>query len=178
MSFERLGSRSLHDGFVRLERERWRYPDGSEHELEVVRRADSACVVPCDGTSVYLVRQPRPAVGEPGLLELPAGGVDPGEEPLAAARRELAEELGLGAGSWRPLGFVYSSPGALTEAIWLYAATDLHPAEGSPDEDERIEIVRWPLERLGELHAELRDAKSLLGLMLFERERARGLPKR
>jgi len=170
VSIEHLASRPLHEGFVRLERERWRYPDGSEHELEVVRRPDSACVVPCDGTSMYLVRQPRPAVGESALLELPAGGIDRGEEPLAAARRELSEELGLGARSWRPLGCVYSSPGALSETIWIYSATDLHPADGVPDEDERIEVVRWPLPRLAELRAELRDAKSLLGLLLFERQ--------
>ena len=101
------------------------------------------------------MRQPREAVGEPDLLEIPAGRLDvEGEEPLAAARRELAEEIGRGARSWEPILAYYSSAGFTDEQV---APVRRHrPARGARDsgEEERIEIVRWPLSDLDAAIAE------------------------
>ena len=95
----------------------------------------------------------------------PAGRLDvDGEEPLAAARRELAEEIGTGARSWEPILSYYSSAGFTDEEVHLFAASDLYEEHADSGEDERIEIVRWPLARLAEAIAECRDAKTLIGL--------------
>jgi ADP-ribose pyrophosphatase len=90
-----------------------------------------------------------------------------GEEPLGTAKRELAEEIGKQAARWEELFSFYTSPGFSDERIWLYLATGLadstEPAEA--DEDERIEIVPWPLDRLDDAIAECDDSKSLIALL-------------
>ena len=97
--FEPLGGETLYDGrLVEVRSERFRHADGEEVTREIVRHQGAVAVVARDEELVWLVRQPREAVMEPDLLELPAGRLDVlGEEPLAAAQRELAEEIGLGA---------------------------------------------------------------------------------
>jgi ADP-ribose pyrophosphatase len=116
------------------------------------------------------VRQPREAVEE-YTLELPAGKLDrPGEPPLECARRELAEEVGRAAGSWRDLGGFYTAPAILTEFIHCFLATELAPVEVEKPADEGIEVVEWPLAELGELIDRMNDAKSLIGLLRLERE--------
>ena len=152
-----------------VRQERWRYADGGEGEREIAAVADAVTIVPHDGEAVYLVRQPREPVGEDGLLELPAGKLDvEGESPLECARRELAEEIGRSAREWVELKRFYPAPGFATETMTLFLATDLAPAEGhAPDPEERIEVVRWPLDRLDDAIAECVDAKSLIGLCLL-----------
>ena len=123
-----------------------------------------------DGEHIFLVRQPREAVEE-YTLELPAGKLDRGEDPLECARRELAEEVGRAASSWRDLGGFYTAPAILTEFIHCFIATGLTPASGAAaDEDEAIEVVEWPLAELGRAIDEVRDAKTLIGLLRLERE--------
>jgi 8-oxo-dGTP pyrophosphatase MutT (NUDIX family) len=134
-------------------------------------------VVAHDGESLYLVRQPREAVGEQALLEIPAGKLDEdGEEPLDTAKRELIEEIGKGAREWETLTTALASPGFTDERYHLFLATGLYDAEPDedPDENERIEIVEWPLDRLDEAIEQTTDAKSLIGLLWFRAYRRAG----
>lgn len=128
---------------------------------------------------VALVRQWRLAADD-ALLEIPAGGLDltgdgSKEDPAVAARRELEEETGVRAGSWRKLGAFYSAPGFTDELMHLYLATDLSPAGDDgrlgPDEDERL-ILEWRPWREAVAAAEageIRDAKSIVGLFWLAR---------
>jgi len=95
--FERIGGRMVYEGkIVTLAIDRFRFADGEEVEREIVRHQGAVAMVCHDETDLYLVRQPREAVGDPDFLEIPAGRLDrEGESPLDAARRELAEETGL-----------------------------------------------------------------------------------
>jgi ADP-ribose diphosphatase len=122
-----------------------------------------------DERHVHLVRQPREAVGEPALLEIPAGKLDvEGESPLECAQRELAEEIGKAAAEWRELKRFYTSPGFANEEVTLFEATELSDAVGvEPVPGERIEIVEWPLADLESAIAQCHDSKSLIGLMLL-----------
>lgn len=167
MGFERIGGETVWRGRIATVRvDRFRYGDGGEAEREIVEHPGAVAVVAHDGERLYMVRQPREAVGEQALLELPAGKLDgEGEDPLATARRELAEEVGKGAGSWERLTSFYTSPGFAAEECHLYAATDLHDAPADAGEEERIEVVEVPLARLEEAIRECRDAKSLVGLL-------------
>jgi ADP-ribose pyrophosphatase len=127
-------------------------------------------IVAHDGDKVWLVRQPREAVGEPALLELPAGRLDvEGEPPLLCAQRELAEEIGLGARRWEPILEYYSSAGFTDERVHLFRARDLFEQAADSGEEERIEVVPWPLARLTDAIDACRDAKTLIGLMWLAR---------
>jgi ADP-ribose pyrophosphatase len=165
--FERIGSEEKWSGKIAsVHVDRFRYDDGSEKDREVVRHPGAVVVVAHDGEALYLVTQPREAVDEEALLELPAGKLDvEGEEPLATAKRELAEEIGKGANDWRPITTFFTSPGLLDEEMHLFLATDLYDERAETDEDERIEIERVPLTRLDDVIERCRDAKSLVGLL-------------
>jgi 8-oxo-dGTP pyrophosphatase MutT (NUDIX family) len=172
-AFERIGSETVwsgHIGTVRVER--YRHADGEEVTRENVAHPGAVAIVAHDGAHVWLVRQPREICGEAALLEVPAGKLDvAGEDPRAAAERELAEEIGKAAGGWEHLKAIYTSPGFTDERIDVYLATGLRDVpRPEVEEDERIEIVPWPLERLDEAIAACADAKSLVGLLLL-RER-------
>jgi 8-oxo-dGTP pyrophosphatase MutT (NUDIX family) len=158
-------------GQVRIET--WRHADGNVVTREVVGHPGAVGIVAHDDEHVWLVRQPREPVADPALLEIPAGKLDvEGEPPLETAKRELAEEIGKGAEHWEPLHWFYSSPGFTDERVELFLATGLSDASAEADEDERIEIVRWPLARLDEAIAECRDSKSLIGLLMLRQRRA------
>lgn len=163
----------IHRGvIVNLRRSEYRRPDGSVVTREVMDHPGAVVMVPVEDDHVLLVRQPREAVEE-FTLELPAGKLDhSGEDPLACAARELAEEVGRQAATWRDLGGFYTAPAILTEFIHCFMATDLSPADGrhQADEDEMIEVVAWPLADLGGLIDRVRDAKTLIGLLRLERE--------
>ena len=166
----------LHRGLiVNLRRSDYRRPDGTIVTREVMDHPGAVVMVPVEGDHVLLVRQPREAV-EAFTLELPAGKLDqPGEDPLTCARRELAEEVGRAAATWRDLGGFYTAPAILTEFIHCFMATDLSPVTGAVgDEDEAIEIVEWPLADLAGAIDQVRDAKTLIGLLRLDRERRTG----
>jgi ADP-ribose diphosphatase len=164
---ERIDSKTAWEGRIATVRiDRFRYDDGDEAEREVIAHPGSVAIVAHDGEQLYLVKQPREAVNEPELLELPAGKLDEdGEEPLDTAKRELAEEIGKGARTWKHLTSFYTSPGFVDEECHVYLATDLYDQSAEADENERIEIVAVPLDRLDDAIRDCRDAKSLAGLL-------------
>jgi ADP-ribose pyrophosphatase len=171
---ERVGSKTVYEGriaHVRLDE--FRYPDGSTSVREVVGHPGAVAIVAHDGRFLYLVRQPREAVGEEALLELPAGKLDvAGESPLDCAKRELAEEVGKSASRWEELKRFYTSPGFAEEEVTVYLATDLEDVGATADDEERLEIVAWPLDELDRAIAECHDSKSLIGLLLFRQRRS------
>jgi 8-oxo-dGTP pyrophosphatase MutT (NUDIX family) len=164
---ERIDSKTAWEGRIATVRiDRFRYDDGDEAEREVIAHPGSVAIVAHDGEQLYLVKQPREAVNEPELLELPAGKLDEdGEEPLDTAKRELAEEIGKGARTWKHLTSFYTSPGFVDEECHVYLATDLYDQSAEADENERIEIIAVPLDRLDDAIRDCRDAKSLAGLL-------------
>ena len=172
-AFTRLGGRQVFDGHViSVHVDRFRFDvDGEEVEREIVRHPGAVGIVAHDGEHVYLVRQPRPAVGDPDVLELPAGLLDKeGEPPEKTAARELTEEIGKAAGSIEHLHSFWSSVGSFDEEVHLFLATDLSDADADSGENERIEVVRWPLAELDGAITQTRDAKTLIGLLML-RER-------
>jgi 8-oxo-dGTP pyrophosphatase MutT (NUDIX family) len=173
---ERIGTRVVHEGKVfSVRADEFRYDDGSTAEREVVEHPGAVGIVAYDDEFVYLVRQPREAVGEERLLEVPAGKLDvEGESTLETAKRELAEEIGKRADRWRDLKRFYTSPGFADEQVELFVATDLADADAEADEGERIEVVRWPLDELDAAIAECADSKSLIGLLMFRELRRAG----
>ena len=156
-------SRTIYDGsLIALTVERW-----GEHEREIVEHPGSVAIVAVDDDGcVTLVSQLREPARRP-LLELPAGGLDDGEDPLAAAQRELAEEVGLTGGRWSEAASFYTSPGFCREYMHLFFAEGVQRGEASPGADEQVEVVRWPVEGLRECLGELEDAKTLAGLLLY-----------
>jgi 8-oxo-dGTP pyrophosphatase MutT (NUDIX family) len=169
MAFERTGTEVVWEGRIATVRvDRVRFDDGEEAEREVVAHPGAVAVVAHDGEHLFMVRQPREPVGEQSLLELPAGKLnEEGEDVEATARRELAEEIGKGARSWERMTRFYTSPGFADEEVHLYLATDLHDESAEADENERIEVVEIPLDRLDEAIRDCRDSKSLVGLLWF-----------
>lgn len=171
-SFEALGGRSVFQGrIIEVRVDRFRFADGEEVEREVVHHPGAVGVVAVDDDHVWLVRQPREAVGDPDVLEIPAGRLDvEGESPLGAGRRELAEEIGKSAANWEHLTTYWSSVGVMDEEVHLYLATELGDAEPDepPEENERIELVPWRLDDLDAAIAATRDAKTLIGLLMLQ----------
>lgn len=158
--------------------------DGHRSTRDIAAHPGGVCVVAIDPEDrVLMVRQWRHAIGGP-LLEIPAGTLDRHadgsiEDHAGAAARELEEETGTIAGTWRYLGAFYTAPGFTSELMHLYLATDLRPAdEGGlgPDEDERLELRAVPFEDAIAMaeRGELGDAKSIVGLLLVSRLRQRG----
>jgi ADP-ribose pyrophosphatase len=161
-------ARTVYDGkLVDVTLERW-----GDNEREIVEHPGSVAIVAVDGDRrVWLVRQLREAArGQ--LVELPAGARDEGEEPLESAKRELREECGLTGGEWQKLAAFWTTPGFCREYMHLYLAEGVKAGEADPDEDEEVEIVHWHVDELEAKLAEIDDAKTLVGLLLFLRHRS------
>jgi ADP-ribose pyrophosphatase len=152
-------------GQVRVET--WRHDDGEEVTREKVSHPGAVGILAVDDRHVWLTRQPREVVGQGASLEIPAGKLDvEGEPPIATAKRELAEEIGKQATEWTELFAFFTSPGFSDERVWLYLAEGLSDAEAAEaEENERIEIVPWPLDQLDEAITESEDSKSLIALL-------------
>jgi ADP-ribose pyrophosphatase len=141
-----------------------------EHEREIVEHPGAVAVVAVDRQGrVILVRQLREAV-RAELVELPAGTLERGEEPLETAKRELREETGLTGGRWRELISFFTTPGFCRERMTVFVAVDVDEGEADPDDDESVEVIRWPLAEVPDHLHELEDAKTLAGLLQFLRD--------
>lgn len=172
---ELLDSKLVYEGYgVDVEIRRYRRTDGTEVTRQVIDHPGSVAIVAHDDEFVYLVAQPREAVEEDALLEIPAGTLDhEGETEFECARRELAEEARLAATEWTELAKIYPSPGYISEVVTIFLATGLSAATGERDEDEQIEIVRLPLADLDAALPGIRDASTLIALMAL-RDRLAG----
>jgi ADP-ribose pyrophosphatase len=154
---------------VRVRVDTVRTVDGRETTREVVEHDECVAVVAVDRDGqVLLVRQFRKPV-EKELLEIPAGGIDPGEDPVAAVRREMREETGYAPQKVVKLGGFYAVPGYGTEYLHLYLATELVPDPLTAEDTEGIEVVRVAPEEIPELikTGAICDAKSIAGLLQY-----------
>jgi len=143
--------------------------DGRKTTREVVEHSDCIAVVALDKQgNVILVRQFRHAVDR-FLLEIPAGGIDPGEEPIDSVRRELQEEIGYFPRKIEKLGGFYTTPGYGTEYLHCFVATDLVPGRLVAEDTEDIDLVRVYPDEIPRLIAsgEICDAKSIAALLMF-----------
>ena len=142
--------------------------NGNQSTREIVEHTECVCVVPLDAANnVVMVRQYRKPVEE-SLLEIPAGGVEPGETSQEAAIREIQEEIGYTADTLSHLSSFWMTPGFCTEMMHAYLATDLRPSSLQQDEDEDIQVVKVPLENIPGMvrRGEIKDAKSISALSL------------
>jgi ADP-ribose pyrophosphatase len=173
--FEPIGAEIMwHGKIVTAGVQHFRHADGAVVARDKVWHPGAVGILAYDDDHVWLTRQPRESAGLMASLEIPAGKLDvEGEEPLACARRELAEEIAKTAATWKELNSFYTSPGFSDERVWLFEATDLADTEepAETDEDERIEIVPWPLERLDDAIAACEDSKSLIALLWLNTRR-------
>ena len=162
-----LARKRIYEGrLVNLRQDAVVLSSGRETVREVVEHPNCVAIVAINSEdNVVMVRQFRKPV-EGVLLEIPAGVIEPGEEPQECALRELEEETGYLAGKMERIGGFYSSPGYSTEFLYLFLATDLQKGSTHPDEDEIIEVVSIPWEQIPGLIAkgEVCDAKSIVGL--------------
>ncbi|MBI3156174.1 MAG: NUDIX hydrolase [Burkholderiales bacterium] len=172
-----LGSEALLEGgFLHVRRDTVELPDGRQATREYVRHPGAVAVIPLlDDGRLLLERQWRHPLGRV-LLELPAGKLDPGEDPLACAVRELREETGHSAREWAFAARLHSACAYSTEAIELWFARGLQPGPQRLDDGEFIETVACTPDELDALAArgELSDAKTLVGLLWLQRWRAGG----
>lgn len=170
--FTYVGGETVFEGrIISLEQARYRFTEsGDEVEREVVHHPGAVGILAHNDEHVWLVRQPREPADDPDMLELPAGKLDvEGEPPEATGRRELAEEIGKAAVTWEHLTTFFTSVGVMDEQLHLFLATGLSDVERPEvDEEERIEIVAWPLTDLDGAIAATRDAKTLVGLLMLK----------
>lgn len=174
--FEPIGSEVMWEGkIVSAGVQHFRHSDGAVVARDKVWHPGAVGILAFDDKHVWLTRQPRESAGMTASLEVPAGKLDvPGEEPLACAKRELVEEIGKRAGRWQELLSFFTSPGFSDERVWLFEATELADAEerAAAEEDERIDIVPWPLEDLEGAIGACEDSKTLIGLLWLKTRRS------
>jgi ADP-ribose pyrophosphatase len=174
---ERLGGRRVYAGRIfSLDIDSVRYPDGSTGEMEIIRHPGASAVVPVLGAvdaadpPILLLRQYRHAAGQ-FLYEIPAGRLEPGEDPAVCAGRELQEETGYTAGRVAPLFTMYTTPGFTDELIHLFVASALVRGEAARERDEFIELEEHSLSAALAMidRGEIIDSKTALALLFFSR---------
>ena len=165
-----LSSQLIYEGrVVKLRVDTVQMPSGRETTREIVEHSDCVAIIAIDANdNVLLVNQFRKPV-EKELLEIPAGGIEPGEDPVDCVCRELREETGYLPGKVERLGSFYSAPGYCTEYLHLYLATELTPSPLQAEDTENISLVRVPLGQIPRLitSGSICDAKSIAGLFTF-----------
>lgn len=144
---------------------------GSRHAREIVVHPGAVAILPfISPDQILLIRNRRYSIGE-RLIELPAGTLEKGEEPINCAGRELMEETGYLAGRMQQLGNFFTSPGVLSEKIYAYAAYDLEIAHTDPDEGEEIEIMPVMFDEAIEMirDGSIHDAKTIATVLMYDR---------
>jgi ADP-ribose pyrophosphatase len=173
MSSAKLSSRRIYTGRVlNLDIDQVRFPDGSTGELEMIRHSGASAVLPFlsdpagEDPQILLIKQYRYAA-EAFLYEVPAGRLDPGEDPEACARRELLEETGCKAEHIEPLYWFYTTPGFTDEKIHAFIAVGIEQGEAGREPDEFLTVETMTLSRALELirQGEIRDAKTALTIL-------------
>mgnify|MGYP000868144014 FL=1 len=166
---ETVDSRLIYKGsFLSLRKDTVKLPNGKTSERDIVLHPGAVVILAIDDDGyVPMVRQYRTPVGQV-LLELPAGKLEDGEEPLACAVRELAEETGYSADNFKFLTAFYSTPGFSTEKLNLFLATGIHEGVSDTDDDEFIEVEHCKFDELVDmvLKGDVKDAKTIIGILL------------
>ena len=166
-----LEERLIYSGrVIKLNVEKVKLPNGVSCELEMVHHPGGVAIVAVnERNEICLLHQFRHAAGG-WLWELPAGKIDNDEKPELTAKRELGEEVGVGANSWQHLGQTISSPGVFTEIIQLYLAKDLHATQQNLESEEVLEVHWFSFEKIMAMIqcGEIYDAKTLVGLFYLQ----------
>ena len=145
-------------------------PDGKNHEFELVVHHNSVSILPVDSQGNMLFVSQYRVGAETELLELPAGVLEEGEDPLQGAMREVREETGMAAGKIIQVGQAYLAPGYATELMYFYIATELYASPLQQDADEFLSLVKVPIQeafRMGRT-GEIYDSKTMAALLLAE----------
>ena len=165
---KKLSSEQIFDGkVVKLFVDRVELPDGKEAIREIVRHPGAVCVIPVtDEGDVIMVKQYRYAF-EQIMLEIPAGKLEPGEDPFEAVKRELEEESGAVAKNIEYMGEIFTTVAIFDEKIHAYLATGLEFKNAHPDEDEFLEVTKIPLSTLVDMvmNGEIKDAKTQIAIL-------------
>jgi ADP-ribose pyrophosphatase len=145
-----------------------RLPNGHETERNIVKHPGAVAIVAVHENKMILLRQYRYAT-EQYILEIPAGTLEPGEDPFQCAVRELQEETGYAASAWSRLFQSYMVPGYSNEILHFYLAEGLTPVQANPEEDEDIEVNLVPIEEVLTMieNNEIEDAKTMLGALTY-----------
>jgi len=169
-----LSSKRIYRGYViNVRVDNVEMSTGKQSVREVVEHADCICIVPVDDQgNILMVKQYRYAIDK-DLLEIPAGGVEPGEKPEEAVRREMSEETGFTPAVIRKIGGFYSSPGFCNEYLHLFVGTNLKPNRLIAEDTDAIELVKIKPEEIDNLisSGKICDAKSIAGIYAYLRMR-------
>ena len=169
MKFETLHSQFMYQGRAfSVRKDQVRLPDGAETTLDIVEHSSAVTILPVDAQGrIWFVRQYRHAAGIE-LLELPAGTLEPGEDPEFCAQREIREEIGMGAGKLQKIGTFYLAPGYSTEFMHIFLASELFPATLQGDDDEFLSVEQFHQSQISALiqSGEISDAKTLAAFQL------------
>jgi len=169
---KKLSSKQIFDGVVvKLFVDEVELPDGSKSIREIVRHPGAVCVIPVDENGdVIMIKQFRYPFGEI-LYEIPAGKLEPGEDPYEAAKRELEEETGVNARCVEFIGTMYTTVAILDEKIHMYLATGITYKNAHPDEGEFLEVEKIPLKTLVQMvmDGKIPDSKTQIAILKAEK---------
>lgn len=164
----KLSGRQIYKGVVGFNKDTVRLPNGKQASRVYLAHRGASAVVPVENGAVYLVRQYRYPIGR-STWEIPAGKREEGQTPLACAKAELKQETGLRAAHWRKLTVFNPSNAFSTEFLHLYVAQGLSRGAACPDEDEFINVKKFPLATVYRWieSGKIQDAKTIIGLLLY-----------